>query len=112
METSHACCEYKKGGAQDEGAKQHLVCVISLHHLVEVLIRSFPIEEKAQECLKSTNSCVEEEEYEEFMVLKPDASSDPWTVMVHAHHAVAAYRTVVCPWWLDFLALLAVPVVH
>lgn len=37
------------------------------------------------------------------------AVASPGTVVVHAHNALLADAAVMAPWWLDVLALLAVP---
>jgi hypothetical protein len=34
--------------------------------------------------------------------------TDPWAVMIHAHHTFLAYRAVMSPWWFNTFALVAV----
>lgn len=46
------------------------------------------------------------------MVLVPNTIANPWTVVVHLHHAFAAEATVMSSWRFDHLAVFAPPEYH
>ncbi len=38
------------------------------------------------------------------------ASANPWTVVIHSHYTLPAYRTMMSSWWLYLIALFAISV--
>lgn len=57
----------------------------------------------------SGGHAVEDHAKEEFVVVKTDTVSDPWTMVVHLENAPVALRAMVASVWLSLVAPLAYP---
>lgn len=58
----------------------------------------------------SANDCVTHHQQKDFMVLDSYASANPWAMVIHPENTFATKRAMMCPWRLDLLACLAVPI--
>jgi hypothetical protein len=89
-------CEHQRGAARDAGPMN--VELRALH--------KWSVGETGDPNTRQTE--VEEEESEEAMIHVADTVCDPWTVMVHFEHAVAAHRAVMRTFWFWLFARFAI----
>jgi len=57
--------------------------------------------------MHASHDSPEEEAYEKFVCLEPNAISCPWTMMIHPHDAVLTNAAMVCSWRLEIITFLA-----